>query len=208
MTLETWIAFVLASAVLLASPGPTVLLVVSYALQQGRRAIAPAVAGVALGDLVAMTVSMIGLGALLLTSAELYNVLRWIGAAYLVYLGLKMLRSQPEDWSGSSAEAPRSARQMAQTTFLVTVLNPKGIVFFVAFVPQFLNPSAAYAPQALAMIATFVGLASLNAAIYGGLAVKARGALTSRAVRSGLDRVGGAMLIGAGVYTATAGSRS
>ncbi len=208
MSFETWIAYVAASAILLASPGPTVILVVSYALQQGRRAVLPSVTGVALGDLVAVSVSMIGLGALLLASAELYTLLRWIGAAYLVYLGIRLLRSQPAAWSDAADTRSRTGGEMLRTTFFVTVLNPKGIVFFVAFVPQFLDPAAAYLPQAMTMIATFIALAALNAAIYGLLAAKARGAFMAPSARQWLDRASGAILIGAGVYTATAASRS
>lgn len=90
MAIETWLAFAVASGLLLAMPGPTVLLVVSYALGYGWRAALPSAIGVTLGDFVAMTISMAGLGAVLMTSSELYNVLRWAGAAYLIYLGLRL----------------------------------------------------------------------------------------------------------------------
>ena len=90
MPIETWLAFVAASAVLLVIPGPTILLVVSYALGQGRRVALPVAAGVALGDFTAMTLSMLGLGALLATSATLFTVLKWIGAGYLIWLGIKL----------------------------------------------------------------------------------------------------------------------
>ncbi|MFL5280713.1 MAG: LysE family translocator, partial [Rhodopila sp.] len=90
MPLDHWLAFVAASVILLAIPGPTVLLVVSYALGHGRNAAAAIVTGVALGDLTAMTASMLGLGALLTTSAGIFTVLRWIGGAYLIYLGVRL----------------------------------------------------------------------------------------------------------------------
>src|SRR5215217_8394033 len=93
MTLETWLAFTAASAVLLVIPGPTILLVVSYALGQGWRTALPMAIGVALGDFTAMTASMLGLGALLATSAALFTVLKWVGAAYLIYLGFKLWRA-------------------------------------------------------------------------------------------------------------------
>jgi threonine/homoserine/homoserine lactone efflux protein len=88
MSFAHWLAFAAASAVLLAIPGPTVLLVISYALGHGRKAATAIVAGVALGDLTAMTASMLGLGALLATSAALFAALRWVGGAYLIYLGI------------------------------------------------------------------------------------------------------------------------
>src|SRR5471032_3334739 len=93
MTLSLWAAFVAASSILLVIPGPTVLLVVSYALGQGWRTALPMAIGVALGDFTAMTLSMLGLGALLAASATLFTVLKWIGAVYLVYLGIKLWRA-------------------------------------------------------------------------------------------------------------------
>ena len=95
MDLATWLAFTAASIILLMIPGPTVLLVVSYALTQGRRVALATAAGVALGDFTAMTLSLAGLGALLLASAGLFTALKWVGAAYLVYLGVRLWRSQP-----------------------------------------------------------------------------------------------------------------
>src|SRR5471030_1539215 len=93
MTLSLWAAFVAASSILLVIPGPTVMLVVSYALGQGWRTALPMAIGVALGDFTAMTLSMLGLGALLAASATLFTMLKWIGAAYLVWLGLKLWRA-------------------------------------------------------------------------------------------------------------------
>src|SRR2546421_7689408 len=93
MSLHHWLGFVAASGVLLAIPGPTVLLVISYALGHGRRSALGTVAGVALGDFTAMTGSMLGLGALLAASATVFTVLKWIGAAYLIYLGIKLWRA-------------------------------------------------------------------------------------------------------------------
>ena len=93
MTIETWLAFTAASAILLVIPGPTMLLVVSYALGQGWRTALPMAVGVALGDFTAMTLSLLGLGALLATSATVFTVLKWLGAAYLVCLGIKLWRA-------------------------------------------------------------------------------------------------------------------
>src|ERR1700681_774669 len=105
MTIETWLAFVAASAVLVIIPGPTVLLVVSYALGQGWRTALPMAFGVALGDFTAMTLSMLGVGALLSTSAMLFAVLKWVGAGYLIWLGIKLWRA-----GGVLDAAPRSDR--------------------------------------------------------------------------------------------------
>src|SRR5918997_4338499 len=96
MTLETWLAFAAASTVLIVIPGPTILLVVSYALGQGWRTALPMAVGVALGDFTAMTLSLLGLGALLAASATVFTILKWGGAAYLVWLGVKLWRSGGE----------------------------------------------------------------------------------------------------------------
>ena len=93
MSIETWLAFTAATAVLLVIPGPTILLVVSYALGQGMRTALPVAVGVALGDFTAMTLSMLGLGALLATSSLLFTVLKWAGALYLVWLGIQLWRA-------------------------------------------------------------------------------------------------------------------
>ena len=93
MSFETWAAFAAASSILLIIPGPTILLVVSYALGQGWRTALPMAVGVALGDFTAMTLSMLGIGALLLASATVFTLLKWIGAAYLIYLGIKLFRA-------------------------------------------------------------------------------------------------------------------
>ena len=198
MTFETWMAFALAAAAMLAIPGPTILLVVGQSLGAGRRNALPLVAGVALGDLTAMALSLAGLGALLATSAAAFAALKWAGAAYLVWLGVRLWRAPVE----AGAPPPSGARRALRQAFAVTALNPKGIAFFVAFVPQFLDPSLPFLPQAALLVATFVGLGALNAALYALLAGRASGAATRPAVRRWLNRAGGSVLVGAGLATA------
>ncbi len=198
MTFETWMAFALAAAAMLAIPGPTILLVVGQSLGAGRRNALPLVAGVALGDLTAMALSLAGLGALLATSAAAFAALKWAGAAYLVWLGVRLWRAPVE----AGAPPPPDARRALRQAFAVTALNPKGIAFFVAFVPQFLDPSLPFLPQAALLVATFVGLGALNAALYALLAGRASGAATHPAVRRWLNRAGGSVLVGAGLATA------
>ena len=117
MSIETWLAFVAASAVLLAIPGPTILLVISYALGHGRKVASATVAGVALGDFTAMTASMLGLGALLATSAALFTVLKWVGAAYLIYLGIKLWRAPASSrMAAGKTRSPRKGRSGSSST--------------------------------------------------------------------------------------------
>ncbi len=203
MTIETWLAFVAASTVLLVIPGPTILLVVSYALGQGWRAALPTAIGVALGDFTAMTLSMLGIGALLAASATLFTVLKLLGAGYLVWLGVKLWRAGGTmDARPITSAAP--VVKMIGHAWLVTALNPKSITFFVAFLPQFLDRSGDFWQQMLIFELTFLTLAFANALGYGLVASRARSLVRSeRAIRA-INRTGGSLLIGAGVLTATA----
>ncbi|MBU2982937.1 LysE family translocator [Lentibacter algarum] len=204
MTLEIWLTFVFASTVLLMIPGPTILLVLSYAMSKGRSVALASAAGVALGDLVAMSASLAGLGALVLASSTAFIVLKWAGAAYLVYMGVNLLRSASSHGialsEGAADVTPRRVFTQAAT---VTALNPKSIAFFVAFVPQFLQADAPLLPQIMILIGTFVGLATLNALAYALLADKLRSVISKPSVLAWLTRAGGLTLIGMGVLTAT-----
>ena len=201
MSLEQWLAFSAAAAVLLAIPGPTILLVISYALGHGRKATAALVAGVALGDFTAMTASMIGLGALLAASATLFTALKWVGAAYLVYLGIRLWRAPVGVAALGATEEARPWRMFAHA-YAVTALNPKGIVFFVAFLPQFLNTAAPVVPQMIIFEATFLVLATINVSLYALMASSARRTVRNPVVQRAVNRIGGSLLIGAGVLTA------
>ena len=203
MTLETWLAFVAASSVLLIIPGPTILLVVSYALGQGWRAALPTAVGVALGDFTAMTLSMLGIGALLATSATLFTVLKLAGAAYLIWLGVRLWRAGGTLEAKPITEVTRPARMVAHA-WLVTALNPKSITFFVAFLPQFLDHSLPFWTQMVIFETTFLILAFANALGYGLVASRARRMVRSPRVIAAVNRAGGTLLIGAGVATATA----
>ncbi len=207
MTWSLWLAFVAASSILVFLPGPTVLLVVSYALGQGWRTALPMAIGVALGDFTAMTLSMLGLGALLAASATLFTVLKWIGAAYLVWLGVKLWRA-----GGTLDAKPRSdatsAAKMLGHAWLVTALNPKSITFFVAFLPAFLDPHADFLTQMLVFEATFLVLAFGNAFGYALVASRARGLVSNTRALRVVNRTGGGLLIGAGIATVTLGSRT
>jgi threonine/homoserine/homoserine lactone efflux protein len=201
MSLDHWLAFAAASAIMLAIPGPTILLVISYALGHGRKAAGATVAGVALGDFTAMTASMLGLGALLATSAAIFTVLKWAGAAYLVWLGIKLWRAPVS--LGAEGEAPAEGKpfRIFAHAYVVTALNPKSIVFFVAFLPQFLDVSQPVLPQMAIFEATFLVLGSLNALFYALLASAARKTIRKPSVQKVVNRTGGTLLIGAGVLT-------
>ena len=200
MTIETWLAFAAASAILLVIPGPTILLVVSYALGQGWRTALPMAIGVALGDFTAMSFSLLGLGALLATSANLFTLFKWAGAAYLVWLGIKLWRA-----GGTLDAKPRtdavSALKMLGHAWLVTALNPKGLTFFMAFLPQFIDTKAAFAPQIGIFATTFLVLAFVNVLTYALIASRARSVVSNPRAIGVINKVGGTLLIGAGVAT-------
>ena len=198
MSLEAWLAFTSATMVLLVIPGPTILLVVSYALGQGWRTALPMAVGVALGDFTAMTLSLFGVGALLHASATLFTALKWVGAAYLIYLGIKLFRAGGTLKAEARTEPTPPFRMMAHA-WIVTALNPKGITFFVAFVPQFVNPAVSFVEQAIIFEATFLTLAFINAFGYALIASRARGFVSSPRVIKTFNRTGGSLLIGAGV---------
>lgn len=203
MDLHIWYAFVAATVVLLMIPGPTIILVLTYALTQGRKVALASAAGVALGDLVAMTASLLGLGAIVLASATLFTAIKWAGALYLVWMGIGMIRSASAA-TIATADAPAlPAKRIFRNAAVVTALNPKSIVFFIAFVPQFITPEAALLPQFGILVATFVGLAFLNALIYAVLADRLRGTIRRPSVMTWMTRAGGGVLVAMGLATAT-----
>ncbi|MEJ6401360.1 LysE family translocator [Yoonia sp. 2307UL14-13] len=204
MDFQLWLAFASASIALLLIPGPTVILVLSYALSQGRKVAVASAAGVALGDLIAMSASLAGLGALVLTSATLFTVIKWVGAVYLIWMGIGMLRTTGQHASLRMIDAPAlPAGRIFRNAATVTALNPKSIVFFIAFVPQFVRPETALLPQFAILIGTFVGLAAVNALAYALLADRLRATIKRPAILAWLTRAGGGALIAMGALTAT-----
>lgn len=209
MDFDLWIAFVIASTALLAVPGPTVMLVVSYALGRGRAAGWATIPGTILGDFTAITASLAGAGAVLATSATLFTALKLAGAAYLIWLGVRLWRADIQPGGGADAPA-RPERDVAaadrwmmfRNAYLVTAFNPKGLVFFVAFVPQFVDPAADALRQFAILEATFLALATVNVMVWTSLAGTLRRRLGQAHVLRGINRLGGGVLIGAGLLTA------
>ena len=206
ISLHLYLAFVAASLVILVIPGPTIVLVIGQALAQGRRVAFASVAGVALGDLIATGLSMAGAGAILAASATLFQMLKFAGAAYLVWLGIKMWRSPitlPDITTETAETAPAAPLlPVFRDSFFVIVLNPKGILFFVAFVPQFIDPAGAYASQAIVYVLTFTVLGILNATAFALAASSARRLVRRPSVLKAVTRTGGSLLIMAGAAAA------
>jgi len=200
MSIELWLAFVGASVILLILPGPTILTVISYSVAHGRRANLPLVAAVALGDSTALVLSLLGLGALLATSALWFTLVKWAGGLYLIALGIRLLRAGASAAMPVTPAATGSRWRLFANTYLVTALNPKGIVFFVAFLPQFINPQGDVAAQLWLLAVTFVVLATVNATLYALFAASARRLLSSSTAQRRFNLMGGTLLSLAGVW--------
>ncbi|MEL6235468.1 MAG: LysE family translocator [Pseudomonadota bacterium] len=198
----TLLAFAATSILLLIVPGPTVLMVMSQAMAHGRKVGTASVAGVALGDLVATALSVSGLGALLAASATAFTIAKLIGAAWLVWLGLRLLFGRRSEGAEMGAAPPSPGRRVFRDAFLVTATNPKGILFFLAFVPQFIDPGRPFAPQAATFVLVFTGLGALNAAAYVWAADRMRRALRRPRLIDAVARTGGALLVAAGLAAA------
>ena len=208
MSIELWIAFVVASSVLLAIPGPTILTVISYSLVHGKGANIPLVAAVALGDAIALILSLAGLGAILATSAWMFSAVKVLGGLYLIYLGFKQLRAGRLSMQSADTELIDSKWRLFFNTTLVTALNPKSIIFFIAFLPQFINPLSNLASQLWILSLTFVVLASLITFLYAVLASNARQLLDTSAAYRRVNVVGGSLLTIAGVWALIAAKPS
>ena len=199
--------FIGASIVLALTPGPGVLYIVTRSLSQGRRAGLASVAGIALGNQVNAIAAALGLAALFAFSSAAFTVVKYAGAAYLIYLGIRMLRSTSTP--DSDTMAPERSRHVFYDGFIVGLLNPKTTLFFAAFLPQFMSPDANPMVQGITLGTLFVVIASLTDAVY----ALAAGTLAPRLRRSDGARGVGRYLsagtfIGLGLLTALAGPRS
>ncbi|MCY0093886.1 LysE family translocator [Hoeflea ulvae] len=202
---EHFAAFVLASVILLVIPGPTIIMVITQALAHGRKVALASVIGVGLGDLLATSLSIAGAGALLAASASLFQALKFVGAAYLIWIGYKMWRTPvtlPDMSDADVVEAPAKTATIFRDSFLITALNPKGILFFVAFVPQFIDPALPYTPQAATYVLTFTALGIINAAVFAFAAAGARQTIRRPEVMKIAMRSGGSLLMMAGIAAA------
>lgn len=201
---ETLLTFIIASFVLLVIPGPTIIMVVAQALAHGKRVAFASVAGVGLGDLAAASLSIIGVGTILAASSTVFLAVKWAGAAYLVYIGIKMWTTPVSIPDMDAVPVKGSHWTVFRDSFLVTLLNPKGIVFFMAFVPQFISAREPFAPQAAVFVLVFVLLGIINAWAYAMLASCARSVIRQPSVLRAATRTGACFLIGAGVFSAFA----
>lgn len=159
-------AFGAASLLLAVTPGPGVLYIVARSLAQGRRAGLASVAGVALGNLGNAAGASIGLAALFAASALAFTIVKFAGAGYLVWLGIRTLRAEPSTAAGTAIDGAPHLGRIFRDGCLVALLNPKTALFFAAFLPQFIDPAGPALRQSLALGAVFVGIAAATDALY------------------------------------------
>lgn len=202
-------AFCLASIVLAVTPGPAVFYIITRTLAQGRAAGLASMGGVALGNLGNAIGAALGLAALFAISSAAFTIVKYAGAAYLVYLGLKALRTPAQPSApGAAGFKPADWRVVFRDGFVVALLNPKTAIFFAAFLPQFMSPTGSVVGQSVMLGATFVLIAAVTDAAY----VLAASLVAPRLKQAGSTArfsryVSAGAFIGLGVFTAATGSR-
>jgi len=201
--------FSAAAIALLVIPGPAVLYIVAQSIDQGRRAGLVSMLGVQAGGIVHVLAAAIGLSSLLVSSATAFEVVKYVGAAYLIFLGLRRLLARDEPVEAGAAPRAKSLRRLFAQGAIVNILNPKTALFFFAFLPQFVDPEAGHAvTQMLLLGLLFIAIAIVSDGMYALAAGSAAGWLRGN---SGFVRAQGyvsaTVFVGLGVATALAGSK-
>jgi len=208
MTVEAWLLFVLTEGALCLTPGPAVLLVLSQGLTRGTGASVSANLGILAGNACYFALSATGLGALLMASYDLFSLVRWIGAAYLVWLGVMAFVGKSSVIAVTPVTgAPTSRGRTFLNGFVLQVSNPKALVFFTALLPPFIDPRGSVVAQVAILGITSVVLEFFVLLAYGALAGRLTSVATCPRFQAIANRVAGAMLVGAGVSVALQGTR-
>ena len=204
---STFLLFVAAAVVLLVIPGPAVIFIVTRSVAHGRSAGLVSVLGVHTGSLVHVTAAALGISAILAASATAFSIVKYLGAAYLIFLGLQRLLRRGDGDDAPAAVSPMPPARIYGQGIVVNVLNPKTAIFFLAFLPQFVNPSRGPVAIQIALLgACFIVLGIVSDSAYALLA----GTLATRLRRSGgarrrLERASGVIYVGLGATAALAG---
>src|SRR5579871_3354018 len=193
-------AFLLITTVLIVVPGPIVTLVISTGATQGTRAALTTVAGTTLGNVILLTAIAVGLDWVVAHAGLLFEALRWTGAAYLVWLGVQAWRNAGK----SGDELQDTGRRRFLRGLAVALSNPKTIVFFTAFLPQFVDPALPAAPQLAAMCAASALMAATTDSAWAVAAGLGRGWLMKPARAKFLGRLSGGVLVGGGIWLSLA----
>jgi len=200
ITLEFWLAYVATVLVLMVAPGPSHLLMLANSIGHGFRRATLTAAGDLSANVLQMLAAGLGLAAALAASAEAFLVVKWAGVAYLVWLGVRMIRRANllSDAGANPAPAAVGGAGLFAQGFVTSAANPKAVVFFAALFPQFLRADEPLAPQLLVLGATYVAIDAAFLSAYGGFAATLGRLWRERAARL-LPRLAGGLLIGAAV---------
>jgi homoserine/homoserine lactone efflux protein len=200
MTWQVWTAFFVIETALCLTPGPAVLLVLSQALTRGSLKAIWSIGGIIAANTVYFILSATGIGAILMASYDLFFAIKWLGAAYLVWLGVSAFLGRSKTLSIRAGDgAPVAASRLFLNGFILQMSNPKALVFFTALMPQFLNPHAALAPQVAILAATSMVIEFAVQILYALLAGRAAHLAAQPRFARITDRVAGTLLIGAGI---------
>lgn len=198
MDLKIWLLFVATEAALCLSPGPAVLYVTSHGLSRGFRSSVSANLGIVTGNIAYFAASAIGVGSLILASHELFLVVKWCGVGYLVWLGIRMLLRTSTVVSVEPARA-HTIRKVYRGGILVQLANPKNLVFFLAILPPFIDPSGNVLVQMLILGVTSQTIEIITLLMYGAVASRVGRLIRGSRLAVWVDRVAGSILVSIGV---------
>lgn len=204
MSLEFYFAFCLATAALILLPGPIVTLVVAQSLRHGTATGLATVAGSSVGNALLIAAGALGLSTALVLLTDFFDLIRWLGAAYLIWLGLREWRARGATLKDTAAGAQSTKTKVFWQGIVVAITNPKTILFYAAFFPQFIDPAAPLVPQLTLMSVSFVVIAATFDGCYALLAGRLRGFLLNDRKARIRSRITGALLIGTGIGLALA----
>ncbi|MEP6720439.1 MAG: LysE family translocator [Variovorax sp.] len=204
MSLHTWFFYVVAVLVLTVTPGPSVLMCVTNGVNHGARRTLFSAMGSVTAVLAIMSFSAIGLGAVLAASEHVFSAIKWFGVAYLFYVGVTTLRSTTSSFAlPDRGTARKSRRSLYLQGLLVGVSNPKALLFFTAFFPQFIDPAAPQLPQFMVLGATFVAFELFWLMFYASFASRIAPWLRTEGRARWFNRASGSVFIGASALLAT-----
>ncbi len=203
MKLELWLAFIATYTVVSAVPGPSVFMVTGIALTWGTKAAFLCILGELIGGVALIALSLFGVGALLATSSELFQLVKWAGVLYMAYLGISQIAEARRHGKTELPEPKRcNGLASARAGFFTAVLNPKAIIFYVAFLSQFLDSDGSIYMQFAVVVMTSTAIVAVVLGIYALIAVQARRTFQSPKARRRFGYTGGSFLLGSSAFMA------
>lgn len=205
MSIELWISFVAATALLSLMPGPCVLLLIAQSLARGFKPAFMSLIGILAADILLISLSLLGVGAILATSVLMFQVVKWAGVSYMLYLGYEQIRDGRKQCVGQENAAESQVMKGSfRAGFLASFLNPKAILFYVAFLSQFIDPLADTIVQNMILVVTNTIVIAVVLGAYILLATRARKAFQSYSARKKLNFVSGGFFLGGGLLLSLA----